>query len=651
MNAINDSLISNFINNITRHGLVVFAGAGVSADDPSNVPGWYSLNSMIIEALKQRVTSYLGRDPIWLDQVIHGVIDRRDKKRFPPEYQAQIMEEQCGESYFNGLTAVDILQHNQSHMAIAELARGGYLKAIVTTNFDCLIENTLDNEHILHEVFIDDDDFHRLSEKRNSSFSSQKSIPVIKIHGSAKKALSMIDTLKQRLLGRSELLSNILQDLLSHHNVLYIGFSAADLNHDPEYLGICRSAKSSPGALFVQYPGSILEPGANSLIMAYGQKIVLTEAKLKDIFLNILTSLKLNIPKRPLKVDDDTRGTIAARLETWAHSLQPYEAINVLTALLDAGGEEDAAFNILNHTWKSRLSPDSDGDHYARFQYNYSNHCMQSGEMLYEETPNNFWRSKDKIPKSNIGFAHWSLYMGKVENFWPLVLQVKNKTFQQSDPGFIGDETLVYAHAAVIYHWIENLNDILEAAKFQIEAGELHRALKLRTAAARLAALSGDLGIVNELYNQSEPFFRYLGDDLIEAEFYLAFAIAQRKRRSASTGGSLASAISILRRYQYWPLWIEALIEGIYYYVSENKIEDAILTVNEVSQRLEKGYNIYYPALGIAVAEYHFEVKQWDRAKRELIRVLPFAEQYKNEWAISSIEGLLKQVDEMKDST
>jgi hypothetical protein len=47
---------------VAKAALVMFAGAGVSADGPSKVPDWYALNGLILRALQQRVMRYLDLD-------------------------------------------------------------------------------------------------------------------------------------------------------------------------------------------------------------------------------------------------------------------------------------------------------------------------------------------------------------------------------------------------------------------------------------------------------------------------------------------------------------------------------------------------------------------------------------------------------------
>jgi len=633
------------VSNIKEHGLIIFAGAGVSVDHPARVPGWFALNGMIVDALKLRVTKYLGKDPIWLDQVIQGLISRRDSQSFPPEYQAQIIEEQCGESYFRAFSAVDVAQRNNAHAAIAQIARAGYVRAVITTNFDRLIERALEAENIPYQSFFDLEGFQRL-QKIIQSGSGLHGIPIIKIHGSVESTPSIVDTLQQRLLGRGETLTNILFEWLGRHEILYLGFSAADLNHDPEYLGLRESATRSPGALYVLYPGSIVEPGAKALWSAYGDKGHVFEATLNETFSKILNGLGLEIPKEPPTVDTDPKGTVFNRIKYWAKELDPYEAINILSALLDAGGEENAAWKILHRAWESRPSKDTRGKHYAKYQYNYARHCIQSGEMQYEETPQNFKRSEKAVPQSRAGLALWGLYRAKPDLFSSLLVETKSRALHAKNARLEGDLMIVYAQAAVIYRIAHGFNEIVDQANFQRKRGDLPRALKLWSAAARLAAQSEDPSQTFSLFDHCEYWVNYLGDDTLSAELYLAQGVACLTTRSeTSVLSNLNNAIPILRDYQRWPLLIEGLLAGIRVYTTMGLQNELNALVEEASQRIAKGYEIYYPHLGIAVAEYHLSVKQPDRAKRELIKARPYAVESQNTWALKTIDNYLLQVE------
>jgi hypothetical protein len=120
--------------------ILIFAGAGVSAGKPSSLPGWYRLNEQIMFALRMRLEAGVERER-WLAEVVSSVDSLRKTCHFPPDYQAQLTEEMCGERYFRALQALDVDIVNNGHRGIAALAAGGAVSAIVTTNFDRLIEH------------------------------------------------------------------------------------------------------------------------------------------------------------------------------------------------------------------------------------------------------------------------------------------------------------------------------------------------------------------------------------------------------------------------------------------------------------------------------------------------------------------------------
>src|SRR5215831_13591806 len=119
--------------------LVIFAGAGVSAGKPSALPGWKPLNAAIFRALRTRLQAALQKANV-LEQMESFLDSEREADRFPPDYQAQIIEEMCGERYFRALQALDVRITNAGHEGIAGLGAAGAIRAVVTTNFDRLIE-------------------------------------------------------------------------------------------------------------------------------------------------------------------------------------------------------------------------------------------------------------------------------------------------------------------------------------------------------------------------------------------------------------------------------------------------------------------------------------------------------------------------------
>ena len=168
--------------------------------------------------------------------VLEFVLERRETAAAAqPDLQAQLAEESLGEHYFAVFEPLDIETWNDGHAAIAALASTGLLRAVVTTNFDRLIEFALDAAGVSAEVYCAPEDFERLAaiERRGA-----RQDPGDQGSRLGRPSRTMVDTLRQRVLGRPKALEAALVQLFRDHAVLVVGFSGADLAYDPQYLGL-----------------------------------------------------------------------------------------------------------------------------------------------------------------------------------------------------------------------------------------------------------------------------------------------------------------------------------------------------------------------------------------------------------------------------
>ncbi len=159
-----DQIDPSLLASARKSKVVVFAGAGVSAGKPSALPGWNETDHAIVRVLVHRLERGLDR-PGWLKELIALTDTARKCGDFPPDYQAQIIEEMCGERYFRALQALDVDVVNSGHNGIAAIAAAGALAAIVTTNFDRLIERALDAYGVPYEVAFDDAGFRNTADR------------------------------------------------------------------------------------------------------------------------------------------------------------------------------------------------------------------------------------------------------------------------------------------------------------------------------------------------------------------------------------------------------------------------------------------------------------------------------------------------------
>jgi tetratricopeptide (TPR) repeat protein len=358
-----------------RKQMIVMAGAGVSAGNPSALPGWNALNAAIVRVLCNRVELAAKRwwpertHSSWLDGVESFLDAERSADRFPPEYQAQIVEEMCGERYFRALQALDIDVLNSAHAGIAALAAAGVLRAVVTTNFGRLIERALDRRKVSYQVAYDDAGFAEMGERLRQNEGGP--LPIIKIHGCVSDHLSMIDTLKQRKRGRARHLESCLDPLHSGF-WLYLGFSAADLESDPTYLRLVAGAQSSAGATYVAFPERPdLRKGAQVLMGAYGDRgrVVVADiaSYLREVCLALGAPEAATIPTET----ELGRRRFQEKLEVWAATLSFSSAGLCLAGILEAVGQSEPAVRIMDRLVRKELNDERDTPDYRLLQLHY----------------------------------------------------------------------------------------------------------------------------------------------------------------------------------------------------------------------------------------------------------------------------------------
>ena len=141
---------------------VAFVGAGASTIPPSCLPTWPQFNDLLLECLCERLAEYSrNRQPT--DAMLSLLRARRDETHFfPPDFQAQLIEEEVGLDYFRVWQSLETDSHGPVHSGLAELALRGRLAAIITTNFDRLIETALRLRGCPFEVFHDTLSFQRM---------------------------------------------------------------------------------------------------------------------------------------------------------------------------------------------------------------------------------------------------------------------------------------------------------------------------------------------------------------------------------------------------------------------------------------------------------------------------------------------------------
>lgn len=252
---------------------VIIAGAGISAASPSNLPSWWEYNKKLIAEIKEEA---LKLCPEAAD--ILKCIDAENK--LPVQCISQLVVSQgAGESYFPLLELLDGTVPNANHFALVELARLGLLKAIVTTNFDTLIETAFRSEVVPLYTAVQNHDYYEAAQITTCK--------LFKIHGSVHDNASLIDTVSQKAVGLSPEKRMILENIFSDSDIFVIGFSGADLDFDLDYIPLARAIESGSRLTWVIRPGSVPNSNVEELQRRYPQNVLVCKMELQELFVTL----------------------------------------------------------------------------------------------------------------------------------------------------------------------------------------------------------------------------------------------------------------------------------------------------------------------------------------------------------------------------
>jgi len=334
---------------IQRGKLVLFVGAGVSKAAPTNLPDWWTLNREVVQAVAARVESMTGKD--YVPDLAQAILDRREKAgRFPPDFQAQIIEEEAGTTYFEVLRVLDSAYPNASHLRIAQMAKTGGVRVIITTNFDRMIERACDKLDVPYQTYYTSAHFDRLADDLSRFDHATTPLQIIKLHGTVEDASTLIDTLRQRRLGMHASARITLQHLLKWGHWLFLGYSGADLDSAPDYLELRPAAPQAVGFTWLSPDPSTLAAAVHSIAGIYGNRAQITIGTLPD-FLTPFAPLT-PLPQVPDKIVDKD-ALLKSHITAWAAKLGDIRCFAIFGQLLSATGQRGAEFIRFLYKWRA----------------------------------------------------------------------------------------------------------------------------------------------------------------------------------------------------------------------------------------------------------------------------------------------------------
>lgn len=617
--------------------LVILAGAGVSAAKPSRIPDWNTFNKMLLTAVYRRASSYLDRSDL-AEPFVKAILDRRDNVgTFSPDYQAQIIHELCGSVYFEAWKAVDLDQGNLCHDSIACLCTTGMVRAIITTNFDRLIERACDQRGVRYHVYRNGPEYQQCARVLTSS-EEEGVIPIIKVHGSVEDASTLVDTLKQRLLGRGHDLENALNSLLRRNYWIYAGFSAADLEHNPDYLGLRGAARESPGFTYIRRPGRNLTKGAQDLIETYGQEKAAVECKpMEEWFTELCNEIGAPAPVQPPVTCTDPPALVQTRLDAWAEELDPYAGINIAAGLLEACGEQINAFHLLHKTWCSRIPQDSYGVEYARYELHYGRLCTLFGEFEYEETFQNLARARNDWPEAYIYLSLYYFWKGKSDLFGGLLREAFERN--SASPEAVADAVLVFCQYCDIYGlWSDGHRYALEGMASMQKAGDLPREARLLAYATLFSARLDDFDAADQYYRKGWNIAASLSDIATMADLAYANGIAISYSKGTQPALSpLLHAYEIYGDIHWWPKYVAAGIELAHLHALLGQSDAANHYVEVVCGDIER-FPVLLPRLYLTMAGIFHRSATPERTAGFLANAEESAKLLNNAGAVKSVQ-------------
>lgn len=261
-------MINDYLDD--KEKIVIIAGAGISKDSPANLPSWWDYNFLLLKTINDLAASELP-------DRIHPLDQNKLEKYIPVvSVSDYIVRGAMGKSYFPLLRLLNSSQPNNNHYALAQLAKKRKIAAIITTNFDTLIEQAFDKLGVPYQLILDDKDYQDILLNDDCA--------LLKIHGSVTSDDTLIDTITQKMKGLSCLKKEAIKRFFRKFPVFVLGFSGEDFRFDIDYIPISE-ALNYQSITWIQHPGKSVNPFVEGML---GKKnFILEEMKLCSFFENV----------------------------------------------------------------------------------------------------------------------------------------------------------------------------------------------------------------------------------------------------------------------------------------------------------------------------------------------------------------------------
>lgn len=639
---------------IKESGLIVFAGAGISMVPPSSLPNWYQFNDAVLLALAREVSTYTREE---LGQgIFSALVDRRNQTpQFAPDYMADIIAEEVGMDYLHVVQALDAEETNACHHAIAALAKAGVVQAVVTTNFDRLIERAFDNEGVPCRVYANSLQFAELNNALRDEAIHE--IPIIKVHGSVDDVESMVDSLSQRLVGRPAELESALAELYKKHHILFVGFSGADLDYDRNYLGLRgAAAHRNEGFTFLLRKGDKPRESVNELCTVWGDSAQIVEGVLPDWLSGLARQCNVSTDGWPdVTPRVDRLAEVSRRASEWANRLGRLQNVNILSSLLRASGDDKTAGHLFWSVWKFYREPeDLQGPVYARFNHLLGRLLLEYGfnlETLRPQTSVVMNTGTEQFDTDQLDNAFQYLARASTDDsraasdlaaLYALLgktresLEILDKVF---DAAVEAEHRIMFIDAAVAGglvwsiagQWTIGLSYLEPARVAAIRLGMESRRCRLCSHLVRFLAWKERFDDASERYREGLDIAVRLGMESVQWELRTAWGYAlSRQRRAIEAVPVLSEACDYFQNSKRMALLTRASLD-LYDAATLAGDETQFYRAAELLQEVEKGY---LPLVYVLQTEAGWLMEDMNYAREHLDLLKKAAAEYGNDWGL-----------------
>lgn len=206
--------VEAIVEAVRERRLVVLCGAGVSMLAPSRSPSWWEIYSAAARSLADRLRDHFPSVSEELD--VDALLAPLTTQEL-----ADLVSSFAGPTFSELLTVVDVADPNENHRAIASLAALSGLRAVLTTNFDTLIERAASARGVSMTIAAPG----LLASRRPND-----ACVLIKIHGTTVDTGNIIETSTHKAKEVSPILKAAWSGKLDGADLLVLGYSGADLN-------------------------------------------------------------------------------------------------------------------------------------------------------------------------------------------------------------------------------------------------------------------------------------------------------------------------------------------------------------------------------------------------------------------------------------